>query len=292
MVASHQQGEVMAPQLADHVNQIEEESGCLLALLSRDAAASPHLCPPRLPLPFLQLLSSHVATLAKAVQCDSRLLAGLCEHVRTIELLFLTPPASSRHHAALAAVAPLVVALLMPRCAAIRAAAFASCYGASVTQLPASNILRSIAAVCSKLPPRLSLFVLSSCHMSTLVFRAVEEVRNPPQRAEHPAIHRALLILAIYARLLTSLIQRLSKEGCEGAAAGTPELRYLLAGPLLQLLGSPLLDLLVHTPDVWDEEAVLTRCHYRLNCLTLLRLPDTGDSQTMAQVRHTLKSIN
>ena len=278
----------MSPELMYHINKILDVCGRFLAVISQEVAVSQNLCPAQQMPPFLQLLSSHTATLAKAVQYDSRLLSGLREHVRTIELLFLTPPASSRHRAALAAAAPLVVALLMPRFAAIRAAAFASCYGASVAQLPAASILRSIAAVCAKLPPRLSLFVLSSRQMSTLVFRAVEEFKNPPQMAEHLAFHRALLILAEYARLVTSLIQHLSKEGCEGAVVGSPELRDLLVGPLLQLLGSPLLDLLVlmpHIQTVWIEEAVLGRSQYQLNCLPPLRLLGADDPQRLAQVR-------
>ena len=295
VVASRQQGTGgMAPGLADHVNQIEEMCGSFLAILGQDAAASPHLCPPQVLLPFLQLLSSHAATLAKAVQCDSRLLDALMRHALTMKILFLTSPASlheGQHHAALAAAAPLVVALLLPRCASISAAALTSPHGSCAVQLTASHILSSIAAVCTKLPLRLSLLVLGSGHMSTLVHRAVDEVRTLRQgRVGQLAFHRAFIVLAEYARLVTCLIQHLSKEGCEGAPPGSPALRNLLAGPLLQLLGSPLLDLLVMMPHVlvWDEDPVVTRCQYRLHCLTPLR-PD--DCETMPQVRLILVAI-
>ena len=296
VLAPLQQGEVMAPQLANHVKHIDEVCGHLLATLSRDATAFPDLCPPRLLLPLLQLLSSHTATLAKAVHCNGRLLAGLCEHVRTIKLLFLTQPSSRHHHAALlAATAPLVVALLLPRCAAISAAAFASLQGDCVLQPAAGSVLSSLAGVCTKLPPGLSLLVLSSGHMWTLVLRAVEEVRTFRQGRSLFTFHKAFRILAEYARLVACLVQHLSKEGCEGAPPGSPELRVLLAQPLLQLLGSPLLDLLAYAPHllVWEEDAALTHCQYRLNCLTTLLMPAGTDRShtTMAQVRLTLEFI-
>ena len=280
----------MAPQLANYVNHMEEVCGHLLATLSQDAVASPHLCPPRLLLPLLQLLSSHVATRAKAVQCDSRFLTTLMSHALMMKLMFLTPPASlheGQRHAALTAAAPLVAALLLPRCAAISGATFASLRGDCALQPVVGAILSSITAVCNKLPPRLSLFVLSSCHMSTLVLRAVDEAGSLPQGlAGDHASHRAILILAVYTRIVASLIQCLSKEGCEGAPPGSPELRDLLAGPLLQLLGSPLLSLLAHTPHVlvWVEAAGLTRCQYQLHYLMPFQLPDVEDNGPIPQV--------
>ena len=62
-----------------------------------------------------------------------------------------------------------------------------------------------------------------------------------------------------------------------------------------EMLGSPLLDLLAYAPHllVWEEDAALTHCQYRLNCLTTLLMPAGTDRShtTMAQVRLTLEFI-
>ena len=258
-------------QLESAVHMSEDGAGTLPAGGCSSASGRPS---ERITIPLLQLFACHMATLAKVARHDRRFCQTLNSHSRFLRVLMSQSAQQvmaaaeaavdpSQQALATAAAAPSLVALLMPRCAALSAAVRDDC-----TQLPAITLLHAMAFVyvCQTvLGQRLFVQVLSSCHISTLLGRAAAEVRQPPQRARRNWHHVAIGCLAEHVQTVALGVHDLVSRECDGAPPGSPRLRDLLVQPLLQLLlGSPLLDQLVGLQHVMVDggeasEAVLSR---------------------------------
>ena len=74
-------------------------------------------------------------------------------------------------------------------------------------------------------------------------------------------MHQAVGSLGGFACILAGLVRQLVTRGCDGAPLGSPLLRDLLARPVLQLLNSPLLDLLARMQHVPVDTAWATVIH-------------------------------
>lgn len=113
-------------------------------------------------LPLLQLLACHMATAAKFVRRDGRFCRTLESHAAS--LTELTLQLSSSRPLVLAAVAPSLVAFLVPRCAAVSGVMLDDEEG----QLLAITALCSVSFVyaCPILGLRLLLQVTCLCHIS------------------------------------------------------------------------------------------------------------------------------
>ena len=103
--------------------------------------------------------------------------------------------------------------------------------------------------ICLQRCPEQSLRLLTSCHVMKLVRASV--LADSDAGRTRSEVHQDISSLAELAFTAARLAFQLVTLGCEGAPPGSQQLRSLLARPLLQLLGSPLLDMLAglqHVP--------------------------------------------
>ena len=169
------------------------------------------------------------------------------------------PAGEQAAEAAARASVPAVICLLLPRLAASSPA--------GSTAARAIHALSYLLTNCLKCDPDLSLGLLTSCyamklvHGSLLVVTGVSACTVSSSSSKHSSYTcQDIGWMGDFACAVAYLAHRLVTEGCSGAPVGSAQLRSLLARPLLQLLRSPLLDLLArlqHVPVDASAAAVL-----------------------------------
>ena len=201
------------------------------------------------PMAQLRLLVSYSATILKAAQggggCECSVVGPTAtEEVDKLICISLDGWASLHPSLAnvTAAAAPAMLCLVLPRWAAL-----ASSRAIPPPQLPSLTADLSMVeriVKCHFKSPRQALSVLGSCHATALLRISVTGLRDPPVLTQRSGMHLSLIRILSFADSLSNSAFWLATEGCEGAPPRSPQLRDLLAGPILELLGSPLLSLL------------------------------------------------
>ena len=145
--------------------------------------------------------------------------------------------------------------------------------------------------------PERGLRLLASCHAIKLMHGSILTVMGT--NAAGRTSTRQLQVfdtLGNFASAIAHLANQLATQGCQGATAGSAALRNHLAGPLLRLLGSPLLGLLARLQHVPTYGSWATDSTSRSNHLTPWGLaplhqmpetmhPDAASAPIVMQVR-------
>ena len=176
--------------------------------------------------------------------------------------------------------------LLLPRLAV------SPTWGAATT---IDTLVFALMNCCLKFGPERSLRMLASCHAIKLMHGCLLTVMgsNAPGRT---STYQIFDTLGDFAAAIAHLANQVVTQGCQGASAGSTALRNLLAGPLLRLLRSPLLDLLArlqHVPSSGSWATDLTSSPDYLPPWGLVPLhqmpgtmqPDAASAPIVMQVR-------
>ena len=164
---------------------------------------------------------------------------------------------TATERATIAAAAPAVICLLLPRLAALSpvgsAAGAAHPPRGPLKDPPQLDVLFFLTS-CLKCGPAWTLRLLTSCHTMRLVLgpynSLLEVMDSSSDRSSATDLRRGIGELGDFACTVARQILQLVCQGSDGAPVGSPRLCNLLAQPLLQLLGSPLLDLLARMQHV------------------------------------------
>ena len=147
--------------------------------------------------------------------------------------------------------------------------------------------------ICLQRCPERSLRLLTSCHVMQLVRGSVLADTDISRTRWETC--QDIGLLADLACAVARMALQLVAQGCDGAPPGSPQLHDLLARPLLQLLNSPLLDLLAglqHVPVSFEAAGVILASSFCPPCgvSSLHQMPETvqpdaDDTKLAMQVR-------
>ena len=239
--------------------------------LSHDLVARGRGSGTQITVPLLRLLASHAASTLKVAQhCavfDVALVSmqvSSCWQALIPELIPLdgkggetrSGQLTATEMAAIGAAAPAVICLLLPRLAALSPVgitAAAAHMPGSLRDPPHLDVLFYLTS-CLKCGPARTLRLLTSCHTMRLMLgpynSLLEVMDSSSDRSSAWDLRQGIGRLGDFACNVARQTLQLVCQGGDGAPVGSPELRDLLAQPLLQLLGSPLLDLLARMQHV------------------------------------------
>ena len=232
---------------------------------------------------LLQLLTSNTATLLKlaryAGRMDSTLLQTGMMSFHDVSLRCSVLGPACPH--AITVAGPTIFFLLAPRhiAYAIHAAPSWS-DGHSDIATSVGLWLHWVVALCCALIPctRLSLLALTAQPLTALLHLVVE-VGHSTEWITPEVNDGAIAALSNYAAAVAERVHQLASQGChEGAAAGSSQLRDMLAQPVLCLLGSSLMDqlaLLQHSATESIGQFWLTQ--YCAGLVPPLNCPDEAD---------------
>ena len=213
-------------------------------------------------LPLLRLLASHAASTLKVAQhCavfDVALVSmqvSSCWQALIPELNgkgeeMRNGPLTAPEMEAIAAAAPAVICLLLPRLASLSSMGSAGAAHPPRGSLKDPPQLKALffLMTCLDFCPARTLRLLTSCHTMRLVLgpygSLLEVMDSCSDRSAASDLRQGIGELGDFACAVACRIFELVCHGSDGAPVGSPQLRDLLARPLLQLLCSPLLDLL------------------------------------------------
>ena len=270
-------------------------------------------------VPLLRLLASHAASTLKVVQhCAVFDVAVVsmqvwrCWQALIPELIPLNGKGgetqsgllTATEKAAIGAAAPAVICLLLPRLAALSpvgSATGAAAHPPGFLRYPPQLDLLFFMTSCLKCGPARTLRLLTSCHTMRLMlgpYNSLLEVMDSSSgRSSASDLRRGIGELGDFACTVARRIFELVCHGSNRAPVGSPQLRDLLARPLLQLLGSPLMDLLARMQHVpVDARMTVTSLPFRSAPRGLVPLhempetmqPDADDVEFAMQVNSRL----
>ena len=147
----------------------------------------------------------------------------------------------------LAATATAALFLLLPRLAVLPSTGAAA----------AIDTLAFARMNCKQYGRERILRLLASCHAIKLMHGSILTVMGS-NASGRTCTRQVFDMLGDLASAVAHLANKLVTQGCQGASAGSAALRILLAGPLLRLLRSPLLDVLAslqHVPSCGSWQA-------------------------------------
>ena len=211
----------------------------------------------------LRLLACLAASALKSAQGDSyfSLIAASNQVVNCWDYAFIHWPLPShngrqgetqqqirRQADELAAAAPAMICFLLPRLAALLSEGTA-------TRARDIDALGYLLRYSTQWSPERSLRLLASCHVMKLVRSALNALLavtgDNVSGGGCVGTCNVIGTLGEFTCVVAHLAFQLVTQGCSGAPVGSPQLRDMLARPLLQLLGSPLLlDLLARLQHV------------------------------------------